>query len=160
MNSPGSGSSSAPPSRKRSFTSNPSSANAGPSSAVLPSASTPGPDSDPNDPPDGTPTYNNPADADIDMDNDFSSIPPSSAVSTTTSATFLGTPSGGASPIDGNNSGSGGDDDGSGVLFAGGSGSGNGSMRETPGILGGVGGIMGMLGKPMPTNNFVTKLYQ
>ncbi|KAL0572010.1 hypothetical protein V5O48_009952 [Marasmius crinis-equi] len=165
VNSGGSGSSSAPPSRKRSFTSNPSSASAGPSSAVLPSASTPGPntaDTDPNEPPDGTPTFSN-AEGDIDMDNDFNSMPPSSAVSTTTSATFLGTPSGGASPIDGNNSGSGGDDDGNtGGLF-GGNGTangGSGSMREAPGILGGVGGIMGMLGKPMPTNNFVTKLYQ
>ncbi|KAK1227995.1 hypothetical protein PQX77_008986 [Marasmius sp. AFHP31] len=164
INSSGSGSSSAPPSRKRSFTSNPSSASAGPSSAVLPSASTPGAnESDPNEPPESTPTFGNAGGGDMDMDNDFSSMPPSSAVSTTTSATFLGTPSGGASPIDGNNSGSGGDDDGnSGGLF-GGSGNGNGGsggMREGPGILGGVGGIMGMLGKPMPTNNFVTKLYQ
>ncbi|EEB99449.1 hypothetical protein MPER_00877, partial [Moniliophthora perniciosa FA553] len=36
----------------------------------------------------------------------------------------------------------------------------NGMGALGTGLGGGMGASMGMLGKPMPTNNFVTKLYQ
>lgn len=64
---------------------------------------------------------------------------------------------GGGSPIDGSGSTSGGED----VLGTGPGGSGTGGMNMSLGMgAAGVGGSMNILGKPMATNNFVTKLYQ
>ncbi|KAK7038797.1 hypothetical protein VNI00_010685 [Paramarasmius palmivorus] len=108
----------------------------------------------------------------MDMD-DFSSVPPSSAVSTTAPGGGFGN---GGSPVDGTGS----DDSSSGgpTIENGGGPSMSGYPGPPPtssnGVTGGVNGIgplgtglgggmgasMGMLGKPMPTNNFVTKLYQ
>ncbi|KAF5386404.1 hypothetical protein D9757_006653 [Collybiopsis confluens] len=61
------------------------------------------------------------------------------------------TPSGGASPIDGGGSGSGGSGEEGNINSA----MGVGRMGSGHGNAG-----MGLMGKPMPTNNFVTKLYQ
>lgn len=55
---------------------------------------------------------------------------------------------GGTSPVDGSGNTSGAED----ALSA--------SSQPQLGLGGGVGGSMNVLGKPMPTNNFVTKLYQ
>jgi len=62
--------------------------------------------------------------------------------------------SGTGSPVDGSGSASGGEDTFGGGGMGGGLGSGG------MGGMGGMGGSMGILGKPLPTNNFVTKLYQ
>jgi len=133
-------STSGPPSRKRSFTSQQPASSANTSSAPTPLIEE---------------NYllddgSVPVDHDTPMDDYYTS-----ASGPGNGPTSAGTP-GGASPIDGGSGGSGGEDAGAGGLM----GAGGPSTSGGSGNAGAVGSNMGMLGKPMPTNNFVTKLYQ
>ncbi|KAF5338036.1 hypothetical protein D9758_014269 [Tetrapyrgos nigripes] len=136
-------STSGPPSRKRSFTSQ-----APPTSTV--SASTPGAPTliEENYAFDDGSTVH---DHDTPMDDYYTS-----ATGPGNGATSASTPGGGGSPTDGGSGGSGGEDG----MSMGGMMGGGPSTSGASGNVGGVGSNMGMLGKPMPTNNFVTKLYQ
>jgi hypothetical protein len=157
---------SVPPSRKRSFTSNPPSLPSL-STAVMGSAgmvsgsATPlleedlsgrGMDLDLDY--DKYDKYNEPKyekyDPDAPPNSALTSAPPSALPMSAGGSRGSITPGGGASPIDGGGSGSGGSGEEGNVSSVMGT-----RMGSSHGNAG-----MGMLGKPMPTNNFVTKLYQ
>ncbi|KAF9068400.1 HSF-type DNA-binding-domain-containing protein [Rhodocollybia butyracea] len=88
-------------------------------------------------------------DPDLPPNSALTSAPPSAIPMSGSGSRGSITP-GGTSPIDGGGSGSGGSCE-------------EGNVNSTSGKIGhgsGIGTGMGLMGKPMPTNNFVTKLYQ
>ncbi|KIK57010.1 hypothetical protein GYMLUDRAFT_61613 [Collybiopsis luxurians FD-317 M1] len=90
-------------------------------------------------------------DPDAPPNSALTSAPPSALPMSAADSRGSITPSGGTSPIDGGGSGSGGSGEEGNMNSV----LGTGRIGSSHGNAG-----MGLLGKPMPTNNFVTKLYQ
>lgn len=89
-------------------------------------------------------------DPDLPPNSAMTSAPPSAIPLSASGSRGSITPGGGTSPTEGGGSGSGGSGE-EAIVGPSRMGSGHGSAMNAG---------MGLMGKPMPTNNFVTKLYQ